>query len=542
MLGGRARGDVFLRESFAVRPAPRRRRTGHAHFNTWVARMRRLVGHRLSSRAESVTQPATFLWFGPAPNLEAIDQEHRLPMRRLGAVMLALIVCALASLSLSPSLLSAIAVQTDPLRADLRSSLAAPAFADLRAGYAARGYRPLWFRQGRLAPEAVEVVQRLAESDADDLHPQAYGATSLAARLRTASSSSPAVQVMTDLLLTKSFVRFVSDLHAPATTVSVYYVDPALRAPVRTTTADIFAVMSAAPSLAAGVNAATRMNPLYEAYRRAAMTEAADPALRERLMINLERLRALPIYLGRRYVLVDAATARLWMYQDDRPVDEMKVVVGKLEDATPMLAGVIRYAIFNPRWNIPPDLVRQVYAPRIRADSRVLDNLHLDPWSDYTDQAHRLDPTQINWSQVQSDAVSIGLRQRPGPWNAMGRAKFMLPNELGIYLHDTPDKALFQKSRRTFSAGCVRLENYQRLAVWLLGPARDGTFTGEPDHRIDLPRPTPVYITYLTVAPRGGRLIGVPDIYARDASKSLSGQVRGRLTFGTHSPTWRAGA
>jgi murein L,D-transpeptidase YcbB/YkuD len=109
------------------------------------------------------------------------------------------------------------------------------------------------------------------------------------------------------------------------------------------------------------------------------------------------------------------------------------------------------------------------------------------------------------------------VRRLPGEQNILGRVKLMLPNPLGIYLHDTPNKAPFGADRRALSHGCVRLEDAMRLTRRLLGPQADNPPPG-PDARVDLARPVPVYITYFTlVAGPDGRLERRADLYGRDA-------------------------
>ena len=117
------------------------------------------------------------------------------------------------------------------------------------------------------------------------------------------------------------------------------------------------------------------------------------------------------------------------------------------------------------------------------------------------------------------------MRQLPGGDNMMGAIKFMFPNRLGIYLHDTPAKTLFNAKDRLKSSGCVRVEDAARLSRWLYGRDVLGTAAG-PEQRIDIPNPVPVYITYLTAAPRNGRIEYQADVYARDAE--LETQPRSR--------------
>jgi murein L,D-transpeptidase YcbB/YkuD len=137
--------------------------------------------------------------------------------------------------------------------------------------------------------------------------------------------------------------------------------------------------------------------------------------------------------------------------------------------------------------------------------------------SDWTPQASLLDPASVDWSAVATGHRTLRVRRRPGEANILGQVKLMLPNRLGIYLHDTPGKQLFERDQRTLSHGCIRLEDAQRLARRLIGPAADHPPAGD-DARLDLPRPVPVYVVYFTLAPEAGGLERRRDIYGRDAA------------------------
>jgi L,D-transpeptidase YcbB len=182
------------------------------------------------------------------------------------------------------------------------------------------------------------------------------------------------------------------------------------------------------------------------------------------------------------------------------------------------MAGMIRYAVARPYWNVPPDLVAHSIAPQVlRHGPAYLESQNLEALSDWTDQAAPLDPEAIDWAAVAAGRQVLRLRQRPGAHNMMGQVKFVFPNALGVYLHDSPLRQYFSKSRRTESAGCVRLSDAPRLARWLLaGQAAQLTEPGEPETRLDLDRPIPVYIVYFTAAPQAGGLAVRPDIYRRD--------------------------
>jgi murein L,D-transpeptidase YcbB/YkuD len=144
-----------------------------------------------------------------------------------------------------------------------------------------------------------------------------------------------------------------------------------------------------------------------------------------------------------------------------------------------------------------------------------LSEFHYEVLSDWTGTARRLDPKEVNWRQVASGKSPIRVRQLPGPWNSMGRMKFEMPNDFGIYLHDTPRKELFSKSDRWLSNGCVRLEDYRRFATWVFG--RMPRPSSELEEEIELPRPVPIYMTYLTVAPSANGVVFRSDPYGFDA-------------------------
>ena len=245
------------------------------------------------------------------------------------------------------------------------------------------------------------------------------------------------------------------------------------------------------------------------------------PGLFERrIMVNLERARRLPAPgtpNARKYILVDSAAAQLWMFEDGRPVDSMKVIVGTPQSPTPMMAALLRYANINPYWNIPPDLVRKTIAQRVLADGvKYLADKRYEVLDSWEDDAKVIDPSTVDWKSVASGATELRVRQLPGGSNFMGDIKFMLPNHYGIYLHDTPGKDLFAKDERHLSNGCVRLEDARRLARWVFGDMPRAT-SDNAEQRVELATPIPVYITYLTagVTPQG-RFAFAPDVYGRD--------------------------
>jgi murein L,D-transpeptidase YcbB/YkuD len=231
---------------------------------------------------------------------------------------------------------------------------------------------------------------------------------------------------------------------------------------------------------------------------------------------NIQRARALPTDMGRRFILVDTAAATLWMYENDRPVDSMRVIVGRPGEQTPMLAAYVRHAVLNPYWNVPPDLVRRRIAPNVvNLGPAYLRERGYELLSGDGDDAEIIEPSQIDWPAVAAGREEVRVRQRPGPGNMMGSIKFMVSDDLGIYLHDTPDRNLFAAEDRRQSSGCIRLEDPRRLGRWLFGRPLVA-LSDAPELRVDLPQPVPVYVTYLTVAPGEAGLVFRNDTYGLD--------------------------
>jgi murein L,D-transpeptidase YcbB/YkuD len=174
----------------------------------------------------------------------------------------------------------------------------------------------------------------------------------------------------------------------------------------------------------------------------------------------------------------------------------MKVIVGKPETPTPELKDVLNYETLNPYWHVTPDLAKTVIAPRVLKDGDAyLAQQGYEVLSGWGPDARVLSPDSVDWKAVAAGQATVYVRQRPGPANSLGRFKFNLPNGDGIYLHDTPKKELFAQDQRALSHGCVRLEDAEKLARWLLG--KDPPAASAPEANVLLPKPVPITISYL---------------------------------------------
>jgi murein L,D-transpeptidase YcbB/YkuD len=197
-----------------------------------------------------------------------------------------------------------------------------------------------------------------------------------------------------------------------------------------------------------------------------------------------------------RFVLVDASSARLYMIEDGRVLDSMKVIVGKPDTPTPALKDSLHYETLNPYWHVTSDLAKTIIAPRVLQDGNAyLVRQGYEVVSGWGPGAKVIPADTVDWKAVADGQTQILVRQQPGPANSLGQFKFDLPNGDGIYLHDTPKKELFAQDKRELSHGCVRLEDAPKLARFLLG--KDPPAASAPEQNVPLPKPVPITISYL---------------------------------------------
>ena len=278
---------------------------------------------------------------------------------------------------------------------------------------------------------------------------------------------------------------------------------------------------AAAPSLGDYVRDMGWMNPIYGQLRQALASRLYNSEQQRSLLsLNLERARALPAG-NQRYVVINNAAARLYMYENGRVVDSMRVVTGKPTPAaqTPMMNAFIRFAVLNPYWNSPPDITAHNLAPNVlKRGQAYLREKGYEVMSDWSENARVVPASSVNWRAVVDGREQIRLRQKPGPANSMGRMKFMFPNEQGIWLHDTPLKEKIEEAARLASNGCVRLEDAPRFAAWLFG-RRLQPQGARPEQKVALPSPVPLYITYLTAVPSGSSIVYFDDFYGKDRQR-----------------------
>jgi murein L,D-transpeptidase YcbB/YkuD len=386
---------------------------------------------------------------------------------------------------------------------------------DLRDFYRARSNEPLWISEfGSPSGAAVLLLLRLRSAEFDGLDPDDLNVDKLAKLLDRARRGDEDDIAKAEVALSEAFADYVRRMRAVKHTDMIYENDvlrpsvPAVGAAMETA--------ARAGSLEHYIAEMRWMHPLYAPMREALSNPRFSEGQRQQIRRNLERIRAIPAMPSGRHVLVDAASARLWMYEDGKPVDSMKVVVGKPELQTPIMSGFIRYAILNPYWNIPNDLVQDTIAANVlERGLGYLKQGRYQVLAGWRHDAAVLDPKKVDWLAVRKGLANVHVRQLPGGDNFMGKVKFEFPNPQGIYLHDTPDMHLMKLDERQLSSGCVRLEDAGRMHRWLMGKPLPSKVK-DAEQLVNLPQPVPIYITYLTAFPDGPAIAFLDDPYGLD--------------------------
>ncbi|HZB26648.1 MAG TPA: L,D-transpeptidase family protein, partial [Vicinamibacterales bacterium] len=246
----------------------------------------------------------------------------------------------------------------------------------------------------------------------------------------------------------------------------------------------------------------------------------ADARVRQ-IALNLERWRWLPRDLGERHILVNIPEYRLEVWEGGTVPLSMRVVVGKKDTPTPIFADDMTYVVFSPYWNVPAEIVKNETVPSALRDPAFLDRTNME----VLDKSGKpVDPSSIDIAEV----GEYRFRQRPGSANSLGLVKFMFPNSYNVYLHDTPADSLFARATRSFSHGCVRVEQPDKLAQYVLRDQPDwtperisGAMQAGEERTVKLSGPLPVYLGYWTARiSADGILQFRDDLYGIDARQT----------------------
>jgi murein L,D-transpeptidase YcbB/YkuD len=384
--------------------------------------------------------------------------------------------------------------------------------ADVRAFYERTGHRPVWVDvHGQPTDLAWRALGRLRVAGDDALADEDYEHADLeyeASALAVSSSSVDAAAF--DVRLTRNVLEYFRDLHLGR-------VDPRalgfhLDHPAEPH--DFPAWLQSAVSRRSFDAVVAALRPPFVQYRRLKQMlptyREGDAARGRQIELAMERLRWLPDLAGEQLIVVNIPMFHLWGWEPERSdglsVIDMAAITGRAgATKTPVFTSRITSVVLNPEWVVPDSIARNEILPKLNRDPTYLARNHME---------------------MTGEGSRVRIRQLPGPWNALGQIKFVIPNVHDVYLHGTPAPELFEKARRDFSHGCVRLEDPLRLAEWVLSAEQGWTrqrmlevIAQGTTRGVTVSRPPRVVLFYMTAAfiPDRGEIRFVDDIYGHDA-------------------------
>ena len=258
-----------------------------------------------------------------------------------------------------------------------------------------------------------------------------------------------------------------------------------------------------------------------------AMQIPADVRLNQ-LQLNLARVQNLVPTLKDSYVVVNIPAARAEVVENGLVVQSHTAVVGRIDRPTPILNSRINQIVFNPFWHVPKSIIEKDLIPDMQRDPTYLVTYHIRA---FNGKGVEVDPSTIDWTG--KDALNYAFTQDPGDFNSEGHVKINFPSPTNVYLHDTPEKELFEDDARFDSSGCMRIQNVNQLVAWLLQAnsgwdqaSVDAAMTGSQTQQVAVKRQQPLHTTYITAwANRQGTVSFRDDVYQYDA--------QGQTTFDT---------
>lgn len=425
-----------------------------------------------------------------------------------------------------------------PERRRIRSALA--------SAYADRAFAPFWIEAGQWRASFAPALARLAAAGDDGLDLRAYVAPAADRAAPTAeddlalseSVAAYALQARGGRIEPERISRLIGaqrTLPDPAQAVAdvaaagegagetlqgfnpTHYGYQQLRDKLIELRAQRAAAPASDETFAAAFDGAAQSDALppeskSKRRRAAALAKASTSRTEGEIIANMERWRWLPRDLGEERVEVNIPDFELALVRNGEVAHRARVIVGKETTPTPIFSNALQFIIVNPYWNVPPSILNKEMLPKANGDVAAI---------------------AASGFNVSYRGGKLVVRQPPGERNALGRIKFMFPNDFSVYLHDTPSRNLFSASHRAFSHGCMRVDAPFALAEAVLGPgsgwseSRVRRLIGGSERYINLSKPLPIHIEYFTAyVDEGGRLVLRPDLYG------YSGRVRRALGLG----------
>jgi murein L,D-transpeptidase YcbB/YkuD len=390
---------------------------------------------------------------------------------------------------------------------------------DIAAYYKKHDYAPLWRAENGFSPAAKDALQTLRDADRDGLNVKApdeasdwsaaselavseavvdYAAQASGSRVDPAAISDDIEERPRVVKPAQALDAVAEAGHDAGARLAAFNPPHPAYAALREKLAELRAAR-AHPKREAKASRASDAGPITDF---ASLSEAKAKHVEAEIIANMERWRWEPWEMGATRLEINIPQYEVAFTRDNELVQRERVVVGKKNSPTPVFSDVMHYIIVNPTWNVPESIVEKELAPKTGG---------------------KLSKLRSRGYKVTYRNGKPFVQQPPGEKNALGRLKFVFPNDLLIYMHDTPQKKLFARAKRAYSHGCVRVQNPFKLAEAVI--ARPGydekrlkDLVGKKEHRIDLAKPIPVHVEYFTaVVDDAGGLRLYDDLYGYSA-------------------------
>jgi murein L,D-transpeptidase YcbB/YkuD len=404
--------------------------------------------------------------------------------------------------------------------------------------YAERQHAPAWIDGDSPTAQLDALLESLRDAELHGLEPASYGYDALAAARAKAdeawigASFEPDAIPELDLRLTYAFLTHAADLlgwRSSPRNVDRNWLPAPKKADLVQHLRDALAGNRVRETFDALAPAHSQYEGLQAALARAREGSGRQLDV-EKIRMNLERWRWAPRDLGERHILINVPSYQMQVVEGGRTALAMRVIVGAPDTPTPLFSDQMTYIVFSPFWNIPESILREETLPRLIEDPEFLlrNNIEVVGTS-----GEPIDPASVDWFDEEA-TTGLRFRQTPGPDNALGLVKFVFPNHFSVYLHDTPTDSLFAKRRRTFSHGCIRVEQPVALAEYVLQDKAQWTperirlaMNSRREQAVKLKKPIPVHIGYWTAwVAEDGSVTYLDDPYGLDQKHASVPQPR----------------
>lgn len=386
-----------------------------------------------------------------------------------------------------------------------RDRLAATLWKAERQFYESRNNLPAWIDGDNASPPLGALLDALKHSEDHGLDPARYGVDRFQQMVAQAEQHEHRFEIdripEIDTRSTYAYLQYAADLLGWSGNPKAIHANW-IRANNKSDLAAQLAKALSSNQVRETLEALAPTHPQYKGLQAALARERGNPTGHlDQIRMNLVRWRWMPRDLGDRYVFVNVPAYQMQVMDGEKPVLAMRVIVGDPKHETPLFSDEMTTVVFSPNWNVPESIIRKEMLPKLVDDPGFLQRQDIQVVGT---SGEVIDESAVDWFD-ESALTRLHFRQAPGPKNALGLVKFQFPNQFDVYMHDTPQDALFNKEQRALSHGCIRLENPVALAQYVLRDNPEWTsekisaaMNAGQEHAVPLKEHLPVHIGYFT--------------------------------------------